>query len=85
MTIRPINQTDGVRVIPAGYDVVHVSGKSRDDDQSHMNRQKAQVTHQQNKMDGARSLPAPEELWEKETDYQPPETSLSRSTWTAVA
>ena len=46
-------------------DVVHVSHKSSDGDQAHMHRQKAEVTNQQNKMDGSRSLPAPEELWEK--------------------
>ena len=30
-----------------------------------MHRQKAQVTNQQNKMDGSRSLPAPKEPWKK--------------------
>src|SRR5579864_7287037 len=59
------NHPDEVRIITPGYDVVHVFDKSSDDDQAHMNRQKAQVTNQQNKMDGSRSLPAPEELWKK--------------------
>src|SRR5664279_3204437 len=56
---------DEVRVIMPRNDVVHVSHKSSDDDQSDMHRQKAQVTNQQNKMDGSRSLPAPKEPWKK--------------------
>ena len=59
------NHPDRVRVITPRNDVVHVSRKSSDDNQSDMHRQKAQVTNQQNKMDGSRSLPAPEELREK--------------------
>src|ERR1022692_2191316 len=55
---------DEVRVIAPRNDVVHVSHKSSDGDQAHMHRQKAEVTNQQNKMDGSRSLPAPEELWD---------------------
>jgi hypothetical protein len=39
------NHSDEVRVIPTGYDVVHVSDKSSDGDQAHMHRQKAQVTN----------------------------------------
>ena len=54
-----------VGVITPRNDVVHVSRKASDDDQAHMHRQKAQVTNQQHKMNGSRSLPAPEELWKK--------------------
>jgi hypothetical protein len=59
------NHPDEVRVITPGYDVVHVSDKPSDGDQTDVHGQKAQITNQQNKMDGSRSLPAPEELWKK--------------------
>src|SRR5436190_1196649 len=59
------DRPDGLRVIAPGNDVVHVSHKSSDRDQPHMHHQKAQITNHQNKMNGSRSLPAPEELREK--------------------